>query len=220
MFTKEYIFETRWTRHRRGLVNFFLFVVFLLATVTTLCVWIPLFAENKTRESEAFLYERTPDLIAVFTGDRGRIPEALEAGEQYPDSKILISGVYKDNSLNTIYKYQLSEIKREELSEIVEVQSQRIEIDYSARNTIENVISTFQFLHKHSGLENVLIISHDYHILRISLILQGLKTPEGEFNFHFRGVKSDYGQWHNLRVLFKEVFKLAKTGIFLLLWDA
>ena len=104
------------------------------------------------------------------------------------------------------------------VDEFLEQESHHIELEYLARNTVENGLATMNYLRKLEGHKNVLIISSDYHILRIALILNTLKQ-NGKYNFYFESIPHDYTDIRNLRKLFKEVYKLLRTTTFLLFWN-
>ena len=41
-----------------------------------------------------------------------------------------------------------------------------------------------------------------------------------EFDIHYSGIKTSYDNWRNLKILYKEVFKLLRTYGFLVFWDS
>lgn len=210
MLKKQYIFESSSTRLKRYFINVFLLGLLAFCLYSIFCVLFILVSERENKAAEQALFNRPPDLIVVFTGDQGRIPFALNKAKEYRQSKIFITGVYSKNSVQTL-------LKPLELGN--EFDPNFLDIDYLARNTVENVIATLHYLREHRSLKNVLIISHDYHIMRIKLIVNRLKAPNDQFDFHYQGVKTNYNSIRNLRVLYTEVFKLARTYLFLLLWD-
>ena len=85
-------------------------------------------------------------------------------------------------------------------------------MDYKSKNTYENVRETVHFLKSNPDLNKVLIISSDYHIMRVNLIIShfmhGAK-PE----FYFDSVTNSYTSWKELRKLLKEALKIARTFI-------
>jgi uncharacterized SAM-binding protein YcdF (DUF218 family) len=94
-----------------------------------------------------------------------------------------------------------------------------IELDYTARNTVENVISTLKYLRNNRGLNKILIISSDYHIMRIKQIINTLTKEDDHFSFYFSAVSSNYLLFRNIKTLYIETFKLVRTKIFLMFWD-
>ena len=216
MFDKKYMFESKYTRSRR-LVRDSLIVLFTLTIVFfTLCLYLPFYAQEQNEKAKLALFEKAPDLIAVYTGDSGRLDYTFKKIEKYPSAKVFISGVYAKNNLKTLLNRQGTSLS---VDEFLEQESHHIEIDYLARNTVENAIATFNYLRELNSHKNVLIISSDYHILRISLILNTLKDEGENYNFVFESIESDYTQTRNLTKLFKEVYKLIRTSAFLLFWN-
>lgn len=216
MFGKKYTFETRQTKTKRVFRRSFIGLGFLLAAFTLLCLYIPNFAQSQNEIAEQAFFERAPDVIAVFTGDSGRIDYTLKKAEKYPSSQVFITGVYAKNSLKTLL---LEQRKGLSVDQFLEQESHHIELDYLARNTIENVLATLHYLKKIEGGKNVLIISSDYHMLRISEILGTLKDTNSKHRFYFESIPSDYTKMSNLKKLFKEIYKLIKASAFLMLWD-
>lgn len=213
MFSKKYVFETKYTRTRRTVINLALATFFFLFSLFLLCIYIPRFAKNHIEKTEASFFQKAPDVIAVFTGDKGRIDYAFKMAEKYPSVKIFITGVYAKNSLTTLLRKQGKNIS---VDEFLEQESHRIELDYLARNTVENGIATINYLERLEQVKNVVIVSSDYHMLRINLIMNTLTS---EYQFYYDSIQGDYSQWRDLKILFKEVFKLLKTSTFLFFWD-
>ncbi|MBL6988527.1 MAG: YdcF family protein [Bacteriovoracaceae bacterium] len=170
-----------------------------------------MFSVRENEEASDFFYRRPPDAIVVFTGDGGRIPYAIKKALEYKQENlnIFITGVYSKNTVETLLRpFKINK----------DIDLGHLEIDYTARNTVENVISTLRYLRGKKGLDKVLIISHDYHIMRIKLIMNKLKTAEDNYQFYYSGIKTDYKNLRNLKLLYKEVFKLIRTYGFLLFW--
>lgn len=213
MFSKKYVFETKYTRTRRTIINLLLMTFFFLFSIFLLCIYIPRYANNHAEKTESTFYQKAPDVIAVFTGDKGRIDYAFKMAEKYPSVKIFITGVYAKNNLTTLLRKQGKDIS---VDEFLEQESHHIELDYLARNTVENGIATLNYLKRIEKAKNVIIVSSDYHMLRISLIMSTLTDG---YKFYFDSIKGDYSQWRDLKILFKEVFKLLKTSTFLFFWD-
>ena len=151
-----------------------------------------------------------PDLIAVFTGDSGRIPAALKIARKFKKAGIFITGVDGRNKLkNIIEPYELES----------GLLKKKFEIDYLAHNTMENVISTLRFLRKNPDIKNILIISHDYHILRISLIMNNFLESSDHFNFYYSGIPTKFSEFRNIRILSKEILKWFRTYLIFLIWE-
>ena len=206
MFKKKYVFETRKTRLTRYIKNSLVWCPILLFIHGFACLSLVLFAENEKKTAENSFYKRPPDLIVVFTGDIGRIPYAIKTAEKYAQSNIFISGVNLENNVETL----LTPLKTSEVLDL-----NLLEIDYSARNTIENVLSTLKNLEMSNNLERILIISHDYHIMRIKLVMDKMKGFQNKNQFFYIGIKSDYSKWRNIKIISKEFYKLVRTMVIL-----
>jgi uncharacterized SAM-binding protein YcdF (DUF218 family) len=216
MFSKKYTFETKDTRSRRLMRNLFFGIVSFCISFVLLCIYLPIFAKDQNQVALEAFFKKSPDLIAVYTGDSGRLDYTFNKVEKYPSAKVFISGVYAKNSLKTLIAKQGTNLSVEEF---IEQESHHVQLDYLARNTVENGISTYNYLRTLDAHKNVLIISSDYHILRIKLILETLRDEGDEYNFYFESIESNYAEVRNLKKLFKEVYKLIKTSTFLLFWN-
>ena len=211
MFLKsKYIFETQTTKAQRYFYNILASIVILFVLYSIACMVFVNVSNLESSQSESALFNRPPDLIVVFTGDKGRIPLAIKLAKKYKQSRIFITGVHSRNSVETL----INPLNQDEL-----IDSNLLEIDYLARNTFENALATYRFLQKNKDLKRVLIISHDYHIMRIKKLMNGIENTSDKYEFHYTGVKTDYKSFRNLKILFKEVFKLIRTNLFLMMWD-
>jgi uncharacterized SAM-binding protein YcdF (DUF218 family) len=216
MFSRKYTFETKHTRSRRLMRNISLCVVTFCISFVLLCIYLPIYAKNQNEIASEAFFKKSPDLIAVYTGDSGRLDYTFKKIEKYPSATVFISGVYAKNSLKTLIAKQGTNLSVEEF---IEQESHHIQLDYLARNTVENGISTYNYLRTLDAHKNVLIISSDYHILRIKMILETLRDEGDDYIFHFESIESNYAEVRNLKKLFKEVYKLLKTSTFLLFWN-
>lgn len=216
MFTRKYVFETRTTRTKRILQSFIIVSGLICVSFILLCIYIPIFAEKQNEATAQAFFQRSPDVIAVFTGDTGRIDYTFKKAEKHPSAKIFITGVYAKNNLEILLKKQGQNIS---IDEYLEQESHHIELDYLARNTIENGLATLHYIAKLPAAKNILIISSDYHIFRISRIMNALTDENSDIKFQFESIPSDYKQTKNLQKLFKEVYKFFKTSTFLFFWD-
>jgi uncharacterized SAM-binding protein YcdF (DUF218 family) len=216
MFQKEYTFETNHTRKRRMVKNILLVTFMFSIMFLSFCYYLPKHVTSSNLLATEIFYQKSPDLIAVFTGAAKRIEKGLDFAKKYPESRFLISGVYTKNSYLNILKgqdlYDQSEQAEKDLSH-------QVEIDYKSRNTLENVISTMHFLREQNQSKDILIVSSDYHIFRIEMLLNKVKREDDDFNFYFYGTKTDYTKMHNIKVLLKETVKVVRSFIFLLFWD-
>lgn len=176
----------------------------------SLCLYFMMLARDLNQQSDEFFYKRRPDLIAVFTGDAGRIQFAIEKSVELKQPNLFITGVYSKNTVNSIIKAH---------GIPTEINTMHLELDYLAQNTLENVIFTYRFLLSRKDLKSILVVSHDYHIPRVKMIFDKLKGKDKDLEFFYSGVKTNYMSFRNLKVLAKEVFKSLRTYTLLLLWD-
>ena len=68
-------------------------------------------------------------------------------------------------------------------------------------------------------MNKILVISSDYHIMRIKSIFNSLSKEDEKFEFYFSPVPSDWLSIRSYKILYTEVFKLVRTKIFLMYWD-
>lgn len=176
-------------------------------TYSFICSILLLDARNETKNSKTKFFQTPPDLIVVFTGGSGRIEYAIKKAQEFKQPNVFITGVYKKNSVKNIVNITGPEEK------------DYIDLDYTARNTVENVINTLKYLRSNRGLNNILIISSDYHIMRIKQIIDALIKKDDQFTFYFSTVTSNYFHFKNIKLLYIETFKLIRTKIFLMFWD-
>jgi uncharacterized SAM-binding protein YcdF (DUF218 family) len=204
------MFETRQKKNRSILKisSIIFFIIFTFYIIPGLYFLFESFQEEK-KTKRAF-NQSHPDLITVFTGDTGRIPFALEKAKEFEYPPLFITGVSSKLASKTILKT----IKRPKYKKKVS-----IKIDYWAKNTLENVISTLSFARKHKNFKKILVISHDYHILRIKHIIERIAPNKGPHQFFYYGITKNYFNFRNLKILFKEIYKMAKTYAFLTLWE-
>jgi uncharacterized SAM-binding protein YcdF (DUF218 family) len=191
---------------RRGSSKKILYsLLFLIISYLITCLVFFKLSLDKNLKAYQSINDFRPDLIAVFTGHSGRINLALKIAKKHPNARVFITGVNKQNTLNT-------------LMDRFNLQSNS-NIDYTARNTVENGIETLRMLRKNPELKNVLIISHDYHLIRINLIMNKLQRENENYKLHFLGRKTNFSSYRNLKILSKEVIKLLRTHLLFLFWS-
>ena len=188
-------------------------VIALLVTgyifILILCLSIIKTSEEENKLSTTTFFQSSPDLIVVPTGDLGRIPKAIELAKKYGLSDIFITGVYKKNSIDTILPQ----------SNFDQIDLNQFDIDYWARNTIENAISTLKYLSDKGDINRILIVSSDYHIQRIRMIFQNLQIEnEKQYQFYYFGVDNTYSEIDNIIKLHKEAVKLIRGWLIMKLW--
>lgn len=230
MFTRKYVFETKKTRKKRVFRVLLFLMIFPVFIYLGTGLFFILSGLDESKQSQEQLYKKAPDLITVFTGDQGRIKFALDKAKEYKVPRILISGVYSKNSIKTLLEKHAPDFMKttdaivdEEGNEtspaIREIDPNKIEIDYLASNTIENVLSVFRYMRKNPAFKTVLIISSDYHIPRIKFITNEIRTKRQDFEVFYLGKESDYSKWRSQKILIKEVTKYIKAWGFLLFWS-
>ncbi len=174
------------------------------------CMILLLDARNEGKNAKSTFVQTSPDLIVVFTGGPGRIEHAVKMAQEFKQPNVFITGVHEKNSVKTLMN---------PIDPKATEPTDHIEIDYTARNTVENAISTLKYLRSNRGLNKILIISSDYHIMRIKMIINTLLKDEEKYEFYFAPVTSNYLMWKNIKILYTEVFKLMRTKGFLMYWD-
>ncbi len=206
---KRYVFETKDTRFSRKLKNFLTFLATSFIVYSIICFILLLVSKQESKESKEFFFKRSPDIIIVFTGDKGRIPYAIKRAKEYNQSNLLISGV---NARNTVPKL-LKNINSQKLN------LNYLDLDYNSKNTLENVRESIRYIRKDPALTKALIISHDYHILRIKAIVNYLRRDSDQFTVYYQGVNTDLSKIRNLKILYKEAFKFFRTIAYIWLAD-
>lgn len=210
MLTKKYTFESKSTRVQRLIVSAFIVIAFTVAVTISFIVYIPIYARMQKGRAAGAFYQKSPDAIAVFTGDRGRISYALEHLTKNPSAKLFISGVYAANSFQTLLDKQVGPVPEE----TVKNPGMQVELDYDSKNTFQNVAETVEFLKVNPEVKKVLIISSDYHIMRIKFILSHFMQGSPQ-EFYFDSVTSSYESWDDVRKLLKEAVKIVRSFVIL-----
>lgn len=208
MFGRKYTFETKSTRLRRVLISGAFLAGITLALVVTFIIYIPIYAKMQKGRANGAFFQKSPDAIAVFTGDKGRIGYAMELLKKNPTSKLFISGVHAANSFETLLSKQAIPTTTEELSEA----GMQIDLDYESKNTFENVRETVQYLKSNPDIKNVLVISSDYHIMRIKMIISHF-LEDSKKEFYFDSVPNSYTSWKETKKLLKEAVKIVRTFV-------
>ncbi len=206
---KRYVFETSDTRFSRKLRNLLTFLTTCLFLYSITCFVLLLVSKQESQESRSYYYKRSPDIIIVFTGDKGRIPFAIKKAKEYNQSNLLISGVNNRNNVPKILRN----------IDAKEINLNYLDLDYNSKNTLENVRESLSYMRKDPAVKQALIISHDYHILRIKAIVNSLKRNNDKFQFHYEGVNTDLSKFRNIKVLYKEAFKFFRTLAYIWLAD-
>ncbi len=210
MLGRKYTFESKSTRLHRLLISGALVFVLGLALVGSFIVYIPIYAKMQKGRAAGAFFQKSPDAIAVFTGDKGRIAYAMELLKKNPSSRVFISGVYATNSFQTLIDKQTDPMTSIELQK----PETPVDLDYKSKNTFENVNETVKFLRLNPNYNKVLIISSDYHIMRIKLIISHFMSGK-QTEFFFDSVPNTYNTWDDTRKLLKEAIKIVRTFVIL-----
>jgi uncharacterized SAM-binding protein YcdF (DUF218 family) len=206
MFGRKYVFETKSTRLRRLLLSGLVFSCISIAVLGTFIIYIPIYAKMQKGRAAGAFFQKSPDAIAVFTGDKGRIAYALELLKKNPSSRLFISGVHAANSFQTLLEKQAPPATGEAVQNV----GMQVDLDYKSRNTFENVRETVKFLNHNAEFRKVLIISSDYHIMRIKLIMSHYMISDKP-ELYFDSVNTPYSNWVDVKKLLKEAVKITRT---------
>jgi uncharacterized SAM-binding protein YcdF (DUF218 family) len=201
----KYVFESKSTRLYRHFQSVGIIIISIFITYSFICLILLLDARNETKNSKTAFVQTPPDLIVVFTGGPKRIEYAIKKAQEFKQPNVFITGVHEKNSVQSI----IGPIDKDSNKD-------HVDLDYTAKNTVENVVSTLKYLRLNRGLTKILIISSDYHIMRIKQIISTLKKDEDHYEFFFSAVSSNYLHFHNIKVLYVETFKLLRTKIYFL----
>jgi uncharacterized SAM-binding protein YcdF (DUF218 family) len=210
MLGRKYTFESKTTRLHRLFMSGALVLVLSLAVIGSFIVYIPIYAKMQKDRAAGAFFQKSPDAIAVFTGDKGRIAYAMELLKKNPSSRLFISGVFAANSFQTLIDKQTDPTTSEELQK----PETPVDLDYKSKNTFENVNETVKFLRQNPNFQKVLIISSDYHIMRIKLIISHYMAGK-QTEFFFDSVPNSYSTWVETRKLLKEAIKILRTFVIL-----
>ncbi|MCB9091814.1 MAG: YdcF family protein [Halobacteriovoraceae bacterium] len=208
---KNYLFESDDVKKKRTRRKILLSALAISFIIVIFPLGHHYYSQRLMEDSREKFFHKSPDLIAVFTGDQGRINRALERSLQHPSSKILISGVYSKNTLIILLKKHFN--ITEDSQEYIDYFSRIIELDFQAQNTYDNVKMTLKFLSENKTFKNVLIISHDYHLPRIHLALKMMEIKNKDLQIYFEGVKTS-NFFEYLRQIFFEQLKIIKLLLF------
>lgn len=210
MFGRKYTFETKSTRLRRLAISGAFLSGLAIALMVTFIIYIPIYAKMQKGRANGAFFQKSPDAIAVFTGDKGRIAYAMELLKKNPTSKLFISGVHAANSFQTLLAKQSIPTTTDELS----AAGMQVDLDYESKNTFENVRETVHYLKSNPDIKQVLIISSDYHIMRVKLIISHF-MDDSKKEFYFDSVPNEYTSWKETRKLLKEAVKIMRTFVLL-----
>ena len=116
---------------------------------------------------------QSDEMLVVLTGDKGRIPAALELLRSRGTPHLLISGTGKGMTLTELINSQ------SEASPYVQAIWEKIILDSKSTSTIENALEAEKFFKSHK-VKKVILITSDYHLSR-SLALFKKLAPGVEY---------------------------------------
>ncbi len=99
------------------------------------------------------------DAIVVLTGGSGRVDAGLELLRDGHGNILVISGVARDATLDTIF-----------VSGLGELESYSIVLDKRSKSTYENAMELRRIIHKNE-FESILLVTSTYHMQRAAYIL-------------------------------------------------
>jgi len=85
---------------------------------------------------------------------------------------------------------------------------------------VENVLSTIRFLKQKNEFNKILVVSSDYHILRVKMAFDKLTKVDDPYIFNYWGIESELDDFRSFKIISKEVFKIVKAWGFLILWES
>ena len=208
IFSRKYVFESRKTRALRLALNAAVVVGGIILIYATFLVFTVVTSRTETKRTAEGLYQKAPDAIVVFTGDKGRIKRALELTTKWPEAKLLISGVHGANNLRTI-------MAGHQDAETILASPMQVDIDYEAVDTLGNVRETLEHLDAaQEKMERVLVVTSDYHVLRVRMIFRA-QIGKRPMTIYYEGVPSDWSSFSNIKKLIIENIKTLRVWFLL-----
>ena len=168
--------------------------VFLVIIVSICILNIHSFLQEiKNNEINTVANINKIDGIVVLTGDQYRIAKGIALLKNYPDKRLLISGVNKNiNTIDIMKEFP----NNKNFFECC------IDIGKDAKNTFENIIETFEWM-KSNEFNSIIIVTSDYHVPRVKLEInrfidnqqifyEAVKTGEGESILRLKKITLEY----------------------------
>jgi uncharacterized SAM-binding protein YcdF (DUF218 family) len=208
IFSRKYVFESKKTRALRLALNaavllgglILLYVTFLIFTIVT--------ARSELNRLSEGLYQKAPDAIVIFTGDKGRMKRGLELTRKWPEAKLLISGVHGANTLQTIVAGHAD-------AQALLNSPQQVDLDYEAQDTLGNVRETLKHIDSlQEPVQSLLVVTSDYHVLRVRMIFRDQLAARPLVVF-YDGISSDWSSWSNIKKLLIESLKTLRAWFIL-----
>lgn len=206
IFSRRYVFETKKTRARRFLLNAAAALGLAAFTYGVFLFYILMVAQTERNRAAEGLYQKSPESIVVFTGDRGRLAKGIELLKRWPSAKLFISGVHGANNLSTLVAGQAD-------AQALLDSGTQVELDYDALDTMGNVRETLEHLSQAADkTERLLVVTSDYHVLRVRMIFQKEMQHKESPRIFFDGIPTPRSDW---KKLVKESVKIARAWFLL-----
>ena len=113
------------------------------------------------------------EAIVVLTGDRGRIPRAIELLRERGTPLLLVSGAGRRVTKRDLINQQ------GDAAAFIHETWERIEMESESGTTVENALESGKILAK-NGIHRVILVTSDYHMPRALKVFQIVK---GEFEY-------------------------------------
>jgi uncharacterized SAM-binding protein YcdF (DUF218 family) len=151
------------------------FFIFLIICALSWSAGLVIFSKNIDQNITEIIedspeFTSKTDAIVVLTGGSERIKHALYLLEKGYAQKLFISGVHKEVKLYELlylHGYNVNEIK---------ILRNKIELGYSASDTIENAEEIADWVNK-NNIKSIRLVTSNYHIKRAMLEIQD-KLPD------------------------------------------
>jgi uncharacterized SAM-binding protein YcdF (DUF218 family) len=136
---------------------------FLAAPICAIVMFlVGFFIFAATLNSNDIINTESADAIVALTGDSDRIGDAVELLASKRGKRLLISGVNLSTSVERLSK--ITPHHRDFFTCC-------IDIDYAAKNTVENAIETRRWVEER-GINSLIVVTSNYHMPRAMIELQ------------------------------------------------
>lgn len=160
--------------------------ILIFSSLIIILLWLTgIFDFLRKIEFQNFSFNESSDGIAVLTGGKGRINLGLELINKHKNIKLIISGVDKKVSMQTILPDNL-------------VNKSEITLDRVSESTFQNAIVISEWIKK-NNLTNITVITSYYHIPRTMLLLEVLSPNQNFYPYPVKKINAN-------KVSFKEKF--------------
>lgn len=186
-----------------GFLCALLFILFIFDSISFL-ITCRKYANLSLRPSSSIPSAVLPkEAIVVLTGDRKRIPAALELLRLRGSPMLLISGTGKGTTLTELINSQSNNA-----GNIQEIWK-KIIIESQSTSTIQNAVESGKILFRH-GMNRVILVTSEYHMARSLAIFRAI-SPGAEYFAY--PVHSEFGEMLEGQV------SAAPEGIWKCFWE-